>query len=212
MVLGSALVFWASAVGAAEEAIPVELPEAARNRHERVAARRSDTQVICHRGAVEFAHENTLEAYRASFDLGADGNEIDIRGTKDGVLVCFHDDMLDGLLEAYGDVSDYNWAELRQFHFRDPGPFRDQCRIPTLIEVLELHKQHAGLVHLAIKRPDLAEPVMRLVDRMDMWDQIISAPPTVNDPCFYRSHYKAGLYEDRTEVDASAILTIYSYM
>ena len=66
------------------------------------AERRKGVDIICHRGASEFAHENTLEAFRATFELGGDGNEFDIRLTKDGVLVVFHDDMLDRLLEAYG--------------------------------------------------------------------------------------------------------------
>src|SRR6185369_4780685 len=101
-------------------------------------------------GASEHAFENTLEAYRATFELGADGNEIDIRQTKDGVLVLFHDDMLDRNLEAYGDVSDFTWDELRQFRFRNPGRFGDQCRIPTLVEVFNLHRQFAGLIHLDI--------------------------------------------------------------
>ena len=170
-----------------------------------MAEHRDGIQIICHRGAVEFAYENTLEAYRAAFDLGADGNEIDIRSTSDGVLVCFHDDMLDHLLEAYGDVSDYKWDELRRFRFRDPGPFGTHCRIPTLIEVFELHRRHAGLMHLDIKRPELTADVMRLVDRMDMWDHIVQAPGTVNDARFKRCQYKAELYTDRSEVDDKAI-------
>src|SRR5204862_6981434 len=105
-------------------------------RDERVAARRAGTAINCHRGAHEFAHENTLEAYRATFELGGDGNEIDIRETKDGVLVLFHDDMLDVNVEAFGDVSDYTWEQLQKFEFRNPGPFGDACRIPRLKEVL----------------------------------------------------------------------------
>jgi glycerophosphoryl diester phosphodiesterase len=81
-----------------------ETPDEAKRRHERVARRRG-LDIICHRGASEHAHENTLEAFRATFELGGDGNEFDIRSTKDGVLVVFHDDMLDRLLEAYGDVA-----------------------------------------------------------------------------------------------------------
>src|SRR4051812_18631990 len=84
-------------------AIPAETPAEAKLRHERVAERRKVTDVICHRGSSEHAHENTLEAFRATFELGADGNEFDIRLTRDGVLVVFHDDMLDRLLAAYGD-------------------------------------------------------------------------------------------------------------
>jgi glycerophosphoryl diester phosphodiesterase len=207
LVLCISLMNWVCAASAVGDAIPDESLAAASSRHQRVAARRSDTQIICHRGAVEFAHENSLEAYRAAFDLGADGNEIDIRATKDGVLVCFHDDMLDGLLEAYGDVSDYSWETLQQFRFRDPGPFREQCRIPTLVEVFDLQKQYAGLLHLDIKRPELIEPVMQLVGRMDMWDQIVNAPAAVPDSRLKRNHYKAGLYLDRADVDAKAILS-----
>src|SRR5437764_15342420 len=113
---------------AEQPAIPTEtLPEAQR-RHKRVAERRQGVDVICHRGASEHAHENTLEAFRATFELGGDGNEFDIRKTKDGVLVVFHDDMLDRLLDAYGDVSDYTWEELQRFGFRNPGRFGAQCR------------------------------------------------------------------------------------
>lgn len=73
-----------------EDAV-AETAAQAEKRHAQVAARRQQTIVLCHRGAQEFAHENTLEAYRATFELGGDGNEIDIRGTKDGVVVCFHE-------------------------------------------------------------------------------------------------------------------------
>src|SRR4051812_22442666 len=85
-------------------AVPAESPAEVARRHERVAERRKSVDIICHRGASEHAHENTLEAFRATFELSGDGNEFDIRSTSDGVLVVFHDDMLDRRLEAYGDV------------------------------------------------------------------------------------------------------------
>lgn len=182
-----------------------ESPSAAAARQRRVAERRAGTQIICHRGALEFAHENTLEAYRATFELGGDGNEIDIRATKDGVLVCFHDDMLDHLLAAYGDVGDYTWEQLRKFPFRRPGPFGPHCRIPTLREVLELHREQAGLLHLDVKRPGLVEPITRLLDEFDMWDHVVQAPAEYTDSRLRRGSYKAGLYLDRSEVDAAAI-------
>src|SRR5688500_13736118 len=143
-----------------------ETAEQAVQRHKRVAERRENVHVICHRGASEFAHENTLEAYRATFELGGDGNEIDIRITKDGVLVCFHDDMLDHLLEAYGDVSDYTWQELQQFRFRDPGRFGNNCRITTMDEVFQLHRDFSGLMHLDIKRPNLDKAIVELLHQL----------------------------------------------
>jgi hypothetical protein len=174
------------------------------------AQRRARTHIICHRGASEFAHENTLEAYRATFELGADGNEIDIRLTKDGELVCFHDDMLDRILAAYGDVSDYNWAELQTFGYRNPGRFGDQCRIPTLKEVFELHRKYNGLMHLDIKRPNLDGAIIKLLDELDLWENVGYCNSTTGGailthakykPC----RYKGGLYLDRSEVFPEAI-------
>jgi hypothetical protein len=182
-----------------------ETDSAARSRHERVAERRAGTIVICHRGALEFFHENTLEAYRATFELGADGNEIDIRRTRDGVLVCFHDDMLDHLLDAYGDVSDYDWSELQTFGFRRPGRLGENCRIPTLEQTFELHRRYAGLMHLDIKRPGLDDAIIALLDRMDLWDHVIAAngqnaPAILKHPRYRPEPFKGSLYLDRSEV------------
>jgi hypothetical protein len=199
-------------VSAAERpAIPPETPAEAKERHARVAERRKGVDIICHRGASEHAHENTLEAFRATFELGGDGNEFDIRTTKDGVLVVIHDDMLDRLLEAYGDVGDYRWEELQRFRFRDPGRFGDQCRIPTLVEVFDLHRKYGGLMHLDIKRPGLDRAIADLLTRMDLWDHVAycnreNAGVILRDPRLRLRRYKApGLYLDRSEVFPDAI-------
>jgi glycerophosphoryl diester phosphodiesterase len=71
-----------------------------------------------------------MEAYRAAFELGADGLEIDIRATKDGVLVCFHDDMTDHLLEAYGDAADYTRDKLVNEGRSTPGQ-RSRTTLPS---------------------------------------------------------------------------------
>jgi hypothetical protein len=187
-----------------------ESPDEAKARHERVAERRTGTNIICHRGASEFAHENTLEAYRAAFELGADGNEIDIRRTKDGVLVCFHDDMLDRILDIYGDASEVTWEELKRARFRNPGRFGGQCRIPTFVEVLELHKKHAGLIHLDIKRTGLDEAIAELLTKHDMWDHVAycnteTGGVILKDPRYKPRRYKGGLYLDHGEVFPDAI-------
>jgi Glycerophosphoryl diester phosphodiesterase family len=193
-------------------ALGAETPAELHARHDQVARRRARVHVICHRGASQFAHENTLEAYRAALELGADGNEIDIRATRDGVLVCFHDDMLDSLLQlAYGDVSDHDWGVLRLFAFRNPGAFGEHCRIPTLEEVFELHRRMHGLVHLDIKQSGLDVHIAQLIDRMDLWDHVAycngdNGAAIVRHPKFKSCRYKApGMWDDRSEVDPHAI-------
>jgi hypothetical protein len=152
-----------------------------------------------------------LEAFRATFELGADGNEFDIRATKDGVLVVFHDDMLDRLLEAYGDVSDYTWAELQRFRFRNPGPFGRQCRIPTLVEVFDLHRKYHGLMHLDIKVSGIDRSIAGLLTRMDLWDHVAycneeTGAEIVRDTRLRLCRYKApGLYTDHSEVFPDAV-------
>jgi glycerophosphoryl diester phosphodiesterase len=47
--------------------------------------------VLAHRGARRAAPENTLAAFARAVALGADGVELDVRRTLDGVLVVHHD-------------------------------------------------------------------------------------------------------------------------
>ncbi|MDD4242883.1 MAG: glycerophosphodiester phosphodiesterase family protein [Bacilli bacterium] len=50
---------------------------------------------IAHRGAREFAPENTIPAFQKAKELGADMIEIDVRLTKDHEVVVHHDETLD---------------------------------------------------------------------------------------------------------------------
>ncbi len=47
--------------------------------------------VLGHRGASAVAPENTVAAFTRARELGADGVELDVRRTADGVLVVHHD-------------------------------------------------------------------------------------------------------------------------
>src|SRR5829696_1798694 len=49
------------------------------------------TDVIAHRGASRLAPENMIEAFEVAVGVGADGVELDVRRTSDGVLVVNHD-------------------------------------------------------------------------------------------------------------------------
>jgi hypothetical protein len=123
---------------------------------------------------------------------------------------------LDRLLQGQGDVSELTWEELRQLSFREPGPFGEYCRIPTLMEVLELHRRHGGLLHLGVKRPGPDRAIADLLDRMDMWDYVAycnseNSGRILKDPRLNLLRYKGpGLYEDRSEVFADAIASALS--
>lgn len=69
--------------------------------------------VIAHRGASHAYPENTAAAFDAALAEGADGIELDLQLTADGVVVVFHDHGLDKLGLARRHVSEYHWSELR---------------------------------------------------------------------------------------------------
>ncbi|MGO9963662.1 MAG: glycerophosphodiester phosphodiesterase [Acidimicrobiales bacterium] len=55
------------------------------------------TEVFAHRGSSHLARENTVEAFTAARKLGADGVELDVHLTADGVVVVHHDGQVPGL-------------------------------------------------------------------------------------------------------------------
>lgn len=92
--------------------------------------------VAAHRGWRSKYPENTIEAFRAAIELGVDQLETDVRVTKDGELVLIHDATVDRTTNGTGNVCDLTLAELKAL---DAG---NGTRIPTLIEFMELVKDH----------------------------------------------------------------------
>jgi glycerophosphoryl diester phosphodiesterase len=180
-------------------------------RHRRVAERRHGPMILVHRGASALAPENSLEAYAAAMDYGADGCEVDLRRTRDGVLVLFHDDMLDRLLEDVGEINELSLAELMRARPRLRFGRVLPCHgPPTFAAVLELARTRAMLLHLDIKEPGLEEDIAALLTQADAWDHVVSvnaynATNLLRNPKLKLLAYKAGLFEARRDVDPAAV-------
>lgn len=94
--------------------------------------------ILAHRGASGHAPENTITAFKLARELGADGAELDVRLTADGVPVVFHDDGLRRLFGASSRVGDLTLSALRRHRFgKKFGPRYDDELIPTLDEALD---------------------------------------------------------------------------
>jgi glycerophosphoryl diester phosphodiesterase len=123
--------------------------------------------VLAHRGASRRAPDNTVEAFQRARDLGADGVELDVRRTRDGVLVLSHDPVIAG----YGLIVEHPFE-----HLRATLP-----QVPTLEEAFDAL---AGMiVNVEIKcfpiEPD-ADPervvvrgVVEMVERRDLYERVI---------------------------------------
>ncbi len=83
------------------------------------------TRVIAHRGASAHEVENSLAAFRAAVELGADGIELDVHTTLDGVLVVYHDEVAGSHL-----IREVRFEELRKHQLANGEP------VPTLTDAL----------------------------------------------------------------------------
>lgn len=120
--------------------------------------------VIAHRGASAYAPEHTAAAYRLAIEQGADYVEQDLGITRDGVLVCTHDAMLErtsNVREVFPDrftevktgdrverhwlVENFTLAEIRQLDAGAWfGPQFAGARMLTFDEAVEIVKGRAG--------------------------------------------------------------------
>ncbi|MBH0109499.1 hypothetical protein I6E81_04915 [Salinibacterium sp. NG22] len=108
--------------------------------------------ILGHRGAMAYAPENTLEAFELGANLGADGMEIDIHATSDGVIVAIHDDTIDRTSNGTGRVSELTFSELRRLDFGtgNPGDYAGAL-IPTLDEIFDLVERRSLVLNIEVK-------------------------------------------------------------
>jgi len=97
------------------------------------------TLIIGHRGSSQEAPENTQASFRLAFAEGADGIETDFRLSRDGEIVCLHDERTARTADADLLVADSSFDELRRL---DAGSWKGERwrgeRILSLAEVLGL--------------------------------------------------------------------------
>lgn len=105
--------------------------------------------VIAHRGDSDARPENTLAAFAAALEAGADLIELDVQLTRDRYPVVIHDPTVDRTTSGRGAVGELSLAELRVLSAGYParfgGAFADE-RIPTLLEVLAFLHERARVV------------------------------------------------------------------
>src|SRR5687767_6359652 len=94
--------------------------------------RTNEPVIAGHRGAMGMAPENTMPGFHKAVELGVRLVELDVRLTRDGKVVCFHDDRLDRVAAERGRVADWDWAALSKVPVM-PGAFGGayaEARIP----------------------------------------------------------------------------------
>jgi len=135
--------------------------------------------VFAHRGGAKLAPENTIPAFDNGIAQCADGVELDVQLSADGVPVVIHDKTLDRTTNLTGPVHALTVDELARvdagYAFERDGahPFRGQgIGVPTLEAVLRRHPATRLIIEMKGGEPELAGEVARVVRRVGALDRI----------------------------------------
>ncbi len=117
--------------------------------------------IIGHRGASAVAPENTIAAFEAAIEAGADGIEFDVRLSRDGVPVVIHDETLYRTAGVRRRVADMSADQLSGFD------------VPSLAQLFELFKSNDLILYLEMKEVEVAEKCCRLIEQYRFKDRVI---------------------------------------
>ena len=130
--------------------------------------------VISHRGDWRNYPENSIPAIESVIRMGVDIMELDLKMTKDSVLVLSHDRTIDRCTNGKGPVSDYTLEEIKQFRLkRAHNVVTDSLHMPTLEEALAACKDR--IVVNVDQGFEFYDQVLEITERLGVTDPSISA-------------------------------------
>lgn len=143
---------------------PEAAPAAAKVWNVRDAIPLEDFAIQAHRGAGSLAPENSRESFELAWSLGTIP-EADLRTTKDGVIVSFHDKDFQRILPHESEemrkkgIEHFTWDELSKI---DVGIWKGEefkgQRIPSLSNIFEmLREDPKRKIYVDIKNVDLKQ-------------------------------------------------------
>ncbi len=140
--------------------------------------------IIAHRGGAKEFAENTIAAFQRAVRLGADGNEMDLRLTRDGVVVVYHDEIfgrVEGLpkMQQNTAIAVMTYDEMRRSSIVGPRDDNGRYYAPTLQEVLAQVK--IGLLNIELKRcpkfDELVDKTIAILKGFAELDRVVLEPP-----------------------------------
>lgn len=133
----------------------------------------SKPSIYAHRGASGYCFENTMSAFKKAYELGADGIEIDVQLTEDGVPMVVHDRDLLRIAGVRKKVSEMTYAEMNKIRIgKKFVRIIASHRIPTLYEVVAFCETHRMGLNVELKdsileRPDVIPQIIDIVSGVE---------------------------------------------
>lgn len=127
--------------------------------------------VIAHRGAHRTVPENTLASLEKAIEIGCDYVELDVRRTKDGVLVLMHDASVNRMTNGKGKIEDLTYDQIRPLEIRAKTAAGRGQKLPTFDEFLARAKGRMKL-YVDHKKAPPAE-VLALIEKHGMLKDVV---------------------------------------
>jgi len=128
-------------------------------------------EIVAHRGVLDQAPENTLQAFERAIQIGVDAVEFDVRLTADRVPVVYHYFYLGEITTTTGTIFDITLDQLRDVCFQG---YKDEYQISTFEEVLQAIGGRIGMeIELKGPEPEAAQIVGGILRKFKhLWDTI----------------------------------------
>jgi glycerophosphoryl diester phosphodiesterase len=145
--------------------------------------RASRPRIFAHRGGCAIGPENTIAAFERGLAAGADGLELDVHLSSDGVVMVCHDATLDRTTDSSGRVDGMTAAELARvdagYRFvNDAGQFSFRgCGVgmPTLRDVLRRFRDVPIIIEMKVDHPEMGHAVAAEVLGASAIDRVCAA-------------------------------------
>ncbi|MDO9454550.1 glycerophosphodiester phosphodiesterase family protein [Nocardioides sp.] len=109
--------------------------------------------------------ENTLQAFRHAADLGYRYLETDVHATADGVLMAFHDDVLDRVSDQQGAIAGLTHADVRR------ARVGGREEIPTFAALVD--EVPGARFNVDLKSDGAVRPLADFIAARDLWDDLL---------------------------------------
>lgn len=130
------------------------------------------TKIIAHRGDTSRYPENTVEAFEAAQQAGADGIELDVHETSDGILVVHHDYYLGNPDNGLGTIPFLPYSSIKNL------TINNKYFIPKLVDVFDkFGKKFHYEIELKCLTIGAAKEVVSLAEKHDLLTSIEFTSP-----------------------------------
>jgi glycerophosphoryl diester phosphodiesterase len=146
--------------------------------------------------------ENTMAAFRHAVSLGYRHLETDVHVTRDGVLLAFHDSVLDRVTDRVGSIAETSYADVQR------ALIGGRERVPTLAELFDAFPD--ARFNIDLKSHGAVEALADFLDEREAWDRVVVGSFSVRRMRAFRSRTAGRVATSANPLEVAAYVVLPS--